>query len=92
VVEALAQRGHQIVVLDDLSTGKKANIELLLRNTNVKFIQGSITQLPLLLDTFKGVQYVFHLAAIPSVPRSIENPLVSNEANLTGNTECAVCR
>lgn len=48
------------------------------------FIQGSITDLPLLQKLFHSVDYVFHLAAIPSVPRSIDNPLASHEANLTG--------
>lgn len=50
----------------------------------VDFIEGSITKLPLLQEIFQGVDYVFHLAAIPSVPRSIENPLASHEVNTTG--------
>jgi len=50
----------------------------------VDFIEGSITKLPLLQEIFQGVDFVFHLAAIPSVPRSIENPLASHEVNTTG--------
>jgi nucleoside-diphosphate-sugar epimerase len=50
----------------------------------ITFINGSITDLDLLQHTFKGVTYIFHQAAIPSVPRSIENPLASYEASVTG--------
>jgi len=51
---------------------------------NVDFIRGSITDLPLLMELFRGVDYVFHQAALPSVPRSIEDPLSTNEVNITG--------
>ena len=54
------------------------------RVNNVEFIHGSITDLSLLQKLFHGVDYVFHQAAIPSVPRSIENPQASHEANITG--------
>lgn len=50
----------------------------------VDFIQGSVTDLPLLQRLFPSIDYVFHQAAIPSVPRSIENPQASHEANVTG--------
>jgi UDP-glucose 4-epimerase len=79
----LAQRGNQVIILDDLSTGKKANTEELIGN-KVEFVQGSITDLPLLQELFRDVDYIFHLAAIPSIPRSLENPLASHNANITG--------
>jgi len=82
--EELACRDYHITILDDLSTGKIKNIEPFLRKENVEFIQGSIANLPLLQKLFRGVDYVFHEAAIPSVPRSIENPLISHEVNITG--------
>ncbi len=84
LAEELARRGYQVIILDDLSTGKMENIELSLKRGEVKFMQGSITNLALLQKLFQGVDYVFHQAAIPSVPRSIENPLASHEANITG--------
>ncbi len=83
LTEELAKRGYYVIILDDLSTGKTENIEPLLKNENVKFIQGSVTDLPVLQKLFQDVHYVFHLAAIPSVPRSIENPLASHEVNVT---------
>lgn len=88
----LLQRGYQVTVLDNLSTGKKENIaELIIKDaTNskdkekVNFIQGSITDLPLLQKLFHGMDFIFHQAAIPSVPRSIDNPAATHEANITG--------
>ena len=82
--EELARREYQVIILDNLSTGRMENIELLLKGENTEFVQGSITDLPLLQKLFQNVHYVFHQAAIPSVPRSVERPLASHEANITG--------
>ncbi len=82
--EELLKRGYQLAILDNLSTGKKENIVSILNNKNVEFIKGSITDLPLLQKVFKNADYVFHLAAAASVPKSIENPQESHEVNVTG--------
>ena len=79
----LAERGWQVIIIDDLSTGKKENIEHLL-GSGIQFYKGSITDLSLLQRLFAGAEYVFHQAALPSVPRSIENPPPSHEVNATG--------
>jgi len=84
LAEELVSKGYYVIILDDLSTGKIENIRNLLKNGNVEFIQGTVTDLPLLQTLFQGVDYVFHEAAIPSVPRSIENPYTSHEVNITG--------
>ena len=84
LAQELVRRGYQVIILDNLSTGKISNIEPLLGNGNVEFVQGSITDLPLLRKLFSGIDYVFHQAAIPSVPRSITNPKASHDANITG--------
>ena len=84
LAEELARRGYYTVIVDDLSSGKIENIEELLKNNNVEFIKGSVTDQPLLQKVFKDAQYVFHQAALPSVPRSIDSPQSSHEANLTG--------
>jgi len=84
LAEEVARRGYHVIILDDLSTGKVENIEDLLDKDNVEFIKGSITDPPLLQELFRGVDYVFHQAAIPSVPRSIENPQASHEVNVSG--------
>lgn len=84
LTKSLVKRGYRIIVLDDLSTGKMANLEGLLERQNVEFVQGSIADIALLQRIIRGAYYVFHQAAIPSVTRSIENPRASNETNITG--------
>ncbi len=84
LVEGLANRGYQVIILDDFSTGKKENIDPLLENRYVELIEGSVTEPALLQRLLQGVDTVFHLAAVPSVPRSIRNPQVSHEVNVTG--------
>lgn len=98
LVEALLRRRYRVIVIDDLSTGNLENITHLINPTNprnstnstdsstqqTEFVKGSITDLPLLKDVFRGIDYVFHQAAIPSVPRSIQNPQASHEVNATG--------
>jgi len=84
IADELVARGYQVSIIDDLSTGNKENIAALLKQSNVEFIEGSIVDLSLLNKLVRGVDYVFHLAAIPSVPRSIKNPQASHEANITG--------
>jgi len=82
--EELLRRGFRLTIIDDLSTGSIKNIEHLLDNSDVKFIKGSILDLPLLQSHFSGTDFVFHQAAVASVPGSIDNPVSSHEANLTG--------
>ena len=75
---------NTVIIVDDLSTGRAKNIEGLIKKENVTFSQGSILDLHLLVKAFNGVDFVFHQAAIPSIPRSIQDPLLSNEVNITG--------
>jgi len=84
LAEELVRRGYQVTILDDLSTGKMGNIKKLPGKDNVQFIQGSVTNSSLLKELFHGAIYVFHQAAIPSVPRSVKDPLATNEVNITG--------
>jgi len=80
----LSNSQNQVVVLDDLSTGRKENIDDLIKNNKIEFVEGSITDLDLLQDTFKNIEYVFHEAALPSVPRSIKDPFTTNQVNING--------
>jgi len=84
LAEALAGGGYHVTVLDDLSTGNSENIAELSSQDNVDFIEGSVTDLPLLQSLFQGVDYAFHLAAISSVSRSIDAPAATHEVNITG--------
>jgi len=79
---ALVEAGHDVVVLDNLSTGKLANIDDL--QDRLRFVEGSITDLATVQDCCDGVDCVFHQAALPSVPRSVADPLTSDEQNIGG--------
>ena len=82
IVEELVRRGETVRAIDNLSTGYLRNLQPWL--DKVEFIEGSVTDVALLRRAFDGVDYVLHQAAIPSVPRSVEEPMQSHEANATG--------
>lgn len=84
LAEELEKEKYHVVIIDNLCTGRMENIERLIRKETVEFIEASISNLPLLRRLFSGATYVFHQAAIPSVPRSIDHPLASHKANITG--------
>ena len=83
IAEELIKK-HYVVVIDDLSTGRIENIRSLQDKENFEFVRGNITDLDLLKQIFEDVDCIFHQAAIPSVQRSVENPLDTNEANIKG--------
>ena len=84
IVEGLAGQKHEVVILDNLFSGKMENIAPFLEKDNVSFANGSITDLPLLRKTFEGADGIFHEGAIASVPYSVTHPAESHEVNLTG--------
>lgn len=90
IVEELLATGNKVIIIDNLSTGRFENIKPILSDRNLTFVDGSITDLPLLKDLCKDVEGIFHEAAIPSVQRSVENPIASNEANITGTLNILV--
>jgi len=83
LVNAL-EKYNTVKVIDNLSTGYLKNIKDSINNTQVEFIKGTITNLNFLQKTFKDIDCVFHLAAIPSVPKSVINPIRSNYTNING--------
>lgn len=82
--EALTDMGYQVRCLDNLSTGKRANVDLLVDRDNYTFIEGDIRDLDTCMEACKGVTYVLNQAAWGSVPRSIEMPLFYEEVNIRG--------
>ncbi len=90
IVEELARQKHEIVIVDNLFSGKLENIQPFLKKGKVTFVQGSVTDLAVLKKIFEGADGVFHEGAIASVPRSIANPLATNEANVTGTLNVLV--
>ena len=83
LAEELAEN-NEVVVIDNLSTGKLENIKHLIDNEKIIFKKGDIRDLDFLKKEFDGVDYIFHQAAIVSVPFSIEDPVLTNEVNVNG--------
>ena len=82
LVRELLQRGEQVRVLDNLSTGKKENLDEV--RDRIEFIEGDLLDPQSLEGALRGVRYVLHQAAIPSVPRSIADPLMTHRSNVDG--------
>ncbi len=83
LAEELA-RNHEVIILDDLTSGKMESIRDLLDHGGVSFVKGSITDPVLLRTVCTDVDGVFHQAAVTSVPRSVADPLRTNEVNIGG--------
>ena len=82
--EAILNLGYRVRCLDDLSTGKRENVEMFLDHPNYTFIKGDIKDLDTCMKATEGVDYVLHQAAWGSVPRSIEMPLFYAQNNIMG--------
>ncbi len=82
--EAILNMGYCVRCLDDLSTGKQANVDMFLEHPNYEFMKGDIKDLDTCLKACEGVDYVLNQAAWGSVPRSIEMPLFYCANNITG--------
>ena len=84
LTEALLAQGNAVVCLDNFATGKRENVEPFLSHPAFTLIEGDIRDLATCGRACVGIDYVLHQAALGSVPRSIENPLATHEANITG--------
>ncbi len=81
---------NQVTVVDNLSTGYLENIQNFINSGDIIFVKGSITDMDLLQKLFEDVDYIFHQAAIPSVPRSVKDPISSNYTNVNGTLNVLV--
>jgi nucleoside-diphosphate-sugar epimerase len=79
LAEALVGRGERVRVVDNLVTGKRANLAHL---PSVEFLEGDLAEIDVARRAMEGIDYVLHQAAIPSVPRSVSDPVTSNRANI----------
>jgi len=84
LTEKLLENGEYVVVLDNLSTGKWANIEQFLENERFTFIEGTITDIETCALACEGIDYVLHHAAYISVPGSVEDPVGTTKTNVDG--------
>lgn len=88
IVDELVRRSHDVVVLDNLSAGKEENLANV--RSRIDFRADSITDLAAVQSAAKGADYVIHLAARTSVPRSVQNPLETNSVNIDGTLNVLV--
>lgn len=84
LTEYFLNKGYQVVCLDNFATGHRHNIAPFLENPNYKLIEGDIRDLEICQKAVENVDYILHQAALGSVPRSINDPITSNEVNVSG--------
>jgi nucleoside-diphosphate-sugar epimerase len=87
-VDELVRRGHGVVVLDDLSSGKEDNLAEV--RSKITFMKGSITDIEVVQKAMVQADYVIHLAARTSVPRSVKDPVDTNRINVDGTLNVLV--
>jgi len=88
IVEALVRKGERVRVLDDFSTGKRENIAPFL--DRIDLVEGDLADLETVRKAMRGVEFVLHQGALPSVPKSVQDPLATNRANVTGTLNVLV--
>ena len=87
LTEELIRRGHAVRVVDSLITGKRGNLAHV---PNVEFVHGDLADADIASRVVAGIDFVLHQAAIPSVPRSVQDPVTSNRANITASLNILV--
>src|SRR5512138_2269686 len=88
LVEGLLAHGYEVRVLDNFATGRRDNLSRVLND--IDLLEGDLRNLTTVRAAVRGVDVVFHEAALPSVARSVEHPLESNEVNITGSMNLLV--
>lgn len=84
LVERLLKDGHQVTVLDNYSTGRPANLAHLKDNRDLEVFQADVSDFPSIEKRFKGVNWVFHIAALADIVPSIQDPLAYHRSNVDG--------
>jgi UDP-N-acetylglucosamine 4-epimerase len=82
--EHFLKSGHKVVCLDNFSTGHRHNLKDFIENPNFRLIEGDIRNIAYCVLAVEGVDYVLHQAALGSVPRSINDPITTNDVNVSG--------
>ncbi|MGB6484266.1 MAG: SDR family oxidoreductase [Candidatus Acidiferrales bacterium] len=88
IVDELLRRGHEVTVLDDFSSGKEENLATAVKK--IRLIRGDICDLEAAREACDGADYVLHLAARTSVPRSVKDPIETNRVNIDGTLNVLV--
>ena len=82
IVDELLKRENEVKVLDNFSTGKRENLKPF--EKDIELVEGDIRSFHIVQQAVKGIDVILHQAALPSVPRSIKDPITSNEVNVVG--------
>ncbi|MBA7711915.1 UDP-N-acetylglucosamine 4-epimerase [subsurface metagenome] len=85
LTDALIEKGHDVLIIDNLTTGKRENI-----NPKAKFFEADLRNFNEIRPLFEGVDFVFHEAALPRIPLSIEKPIETNDINIKGTLNALV--
>ncbi len=84
IVKEVLDNGHTARVLDNFSTGKRENLYPFRGNEKFELFEGDLRSFHIVRDAVKGVDFILHQGALPSVPRSVNDPITSNEVNISG--------
>lgn len=84
IADRLLEKGNHVRIIDNLFSGKRENLKNALTSKDCEFIEGDIRDIRTVRNACKDVDFVLHEAAIPSVPRSIDDPLSTNDVNING--------
>jgi UDP-glucose 4-epimerase len=84
IAEELLRRGESIRILDNFSTGRRENLEPLLEMQGLEVVEGDLRDRDAVNRAVEGVEFILHQAALPSVPRSVKDPVTSNDVNING--------
>jgi len=84
IVKELLKRSEQVRVLDNFATGKRENLFEFRGNQNFELIEGDLRSFHIVRNAVKGIDYILHQGALPSVPRSINDPITTNDVNILG--------
>lgn len=91
MVDKLLENGHEVIVIDNLSTGRKANLDHQKDNKNLKIVVADIREIEDVREYFQDVDYVFHMAALADIVPSIQNPDAYFSSNVIGSYNVAQC-
>jgi len=84
IVKVLLNEGEYVRVLDNFSTGKRENISVFINNPKFEIIEGDLRSFPTVRNAVKNVDYILHQGALPSVQRSVNDPITTNDVNISG--------
>lgn len=84
IAKELVSRGESVRILDNFSTGKRENLHPFRQNPDFEIFEGDLRSFHIVRDAVKGCDFVLHQGALPSVPRSVKDPITSNDVNIMG--------